>query len=327
MPDYGLEIIEKKIKDKLVNELTRSGLLFRLFSRVKEQSSIDEKFTRKTYSVDGNLMQDLIGFRITTYFNDDLKIVVDMCEKLFEKVELIYDEPNTEVFKPLRKNMICRMPEEEKEIFADIKKTNSQFELIDNTFEIQFRTTLSEGWHEVDHLMRYKCKPDWTELTEESRMLNGIYATLETNDKALKALFDDISYHHYRSKRWEAMLRNKLRLRFNLQNIDEDVIKHLNKNPDLGKQIFKLNREKIIKTYIESTLTFPITFNNWMFFINFFFINDEFIKSRTPSILIDDFELALGSKNEQVPLSHQSATPFQKIKFPNPFKMGRSKLK
>jgi hypothetical protein len=42
---------------------------------------------------------------------------------------------------------------------------------------------------------------DWIDLTEESRMLNGIYATLETNDQALKALFDDISYHHYKAKK------------------------------------------------------------------------------------------------------------------------------
>lgn len=158
MAEYGLEIIEKKIKDKLINELTRTGLLFRLFSRVKEQTSIDEKFTRKGYSLDSSLMQDLIGLRITTYFSDDLRIVVDLCEKLFGKVELVYDEPDTEVFRPLRKNMICRFPKEESGIFTDIKSSNPNFELIDDTFEIQFRTTLSEGWHEVEHLMRYKCK-------------------------------------------------------------------------------------------------------------------------------------------------------------------------
>jgi len=292
MPEYGLEIIEKKLKDKLVNELTRTGLLFRLFSRVKDQNSIEEKFTRKTYSSGGDLMQDLIGFRITTYFSDDLRITVDLCEKLFGKVELVYDEPDTEVFRPLRKNMICRFPKEENGFFTDVKNSNSKFELIDDTFEIQFRTTLSEGWHEVDHLMRYKCKPDWTELTSESRMLNGIYATLETNDQALKGLFDDIAYHHYKSKKWEAMLRNKLRLRFSLQNLDNEIVNYLNENTEIGKRIFKLNRNKIINTYINSTLTFPITFDNWLFFINYYFLKDQFITSKTPSILIDEFNLS-----------------------------------
>lgn len=292
MAEYGLEIIEKRIKDKLVNELTRTGLLFRLFSRVKEQTSIDEKFTRKVYSMSGNLMQDLIGFRITTYFNDDLKIVVDLCEKLFGKEELVYDEPDTEIFKPLRKNMICRFPKEESSIFTDIKHSNSHFKLIDDTFEIQFRTTLSEGWHEVDHLMRYKCKPDWTELTSESRMLNGIYATLETNDLTLKALFEDISYHHYRSKKWEAMLRNKLRLKFALENLDNEMIHYLNKNPELGKRLFKLNRTKIINEYINSSVTFPTTFNNWMYFMNYKFLEDSYLTEKTPEFLLNDFKSA-----------------------------------
>jgi putative GTP pyrophosphokinase len=299
MSEYGLELIEKRLKEKLVNELTRTGLLFRLFSRVKEQTSIDEKFTRKTYSPDTELMQDLVGFRITTYFSDDIKIVVDLCEKIFEKVELVYDEPESEVFKPLRKNMICRMPEFETSFFQEMKPNNPQYELIDNTFEIQFRTTLSEGWHEVDHLMRYKCKPDWEPLTTEGRMLNGIYATLETNDQALKALFDDISYQHYKSKKWEAMLRNKLRLRFLLKGLDAEIINYLNEKPEVGKSIFKLNRNKILKTYIDSTLSFPVTFDNWMFFINHCFIKDEFISSKTQSILKDEFELAFNGQDNK----------------------------
>lgn len=296
MSEYGLEIIEKRLKEKLVNELTRTGLLFRLFSRVKEQTSIDEKFTRKTYSAESELMQDLVGFRITTYFSDDVKIVVDLCEKIFGKVELVYDEPSSEVFKPLRKNMICRMPEYETEVFKEMKPNNPQYALIDNTFEIQFRTTLSEGWHEVDHLMRYKCKPEWETLTTEGRMLNGIYATLETNDQTLKALFDDISYQHYKAKKWEAMLRNKLRLRFLLKGLDTEIIEYLNANPDVGKKIFKLNRNKILKTYIDSTLAFPVNFDNWMYFINHCFLKDEFITTKTQPILKEEFELAFNGQ-------------------------------
>lgn len=292
MSEYGLEIIEKRLKEKLVNELTRTGLLFRIFSRVKEQTSIDEKFTRKNYSSETGLMQDLIGFRITTYFSDDVKIVVDLCEKLFKKVELVYDEPSSEVFKPLRKNMICRMPDNETDIFTELKPNNPQYNLIDNTFEIQFRTTLSEGWHEVDHLMRYKCKHDWEPLTTEGRMLNGIYATLETNDQVLKALFDDISYQHYIAKKWEAMLRNKLRLRFLHIGLDKEVNEYLNSNAEVGKKIFKLNRNKILKTYIDSTLAFPVTFDNWIYFINHCFLKDDFITKKTQTILKDEFELA-----------------------------------
>ncbi len=259
MIDQSLELIERRLKGQLVQELSRTGLLFRLFSRVKEPISIKEKFKRKTYSVDEMKMQDLVGFRITTYFSDDLKIVVDLCQKLFEVVDLEYDTPKAEEFKPLRKNMVCRMPEEQKAIFQELARASKEYELIDNTFEIQFRTTLSEGWHEVDHLMRYKCKQDWEGLTEESRMLNGIYASLETNDQALKGLFDDISYHHYKAKKWEAMLRNKLRLRFNLENLDEGLVCYLNNNQEVGKKLFNketMGMEQIGKITVAIALLF-----------------------------------------------------------------------
>lgn len=292
MTEYGLEIIEKRLKEKLLNELTRTGLLFRLFSRVKEPISIEEKFTRKTYAADKELMQDLVGFRITTYFSDDVKIVVDLCDKIFEKVELVYDEPSSEVFKPLRKNMICRMPKYESTLFKELQPENPKYQLVDDTFEIQFRTTLSEGWHEVDHLMRYKCKADWEALPDEGRMLNGIYATLETNDQALKALFDDIAYQHYKAKKWEALLRNKLRLRFLLKGLDTEIINYLDKSPEVGKEIFKLNRNKVLKTYIDSSLLFPVTFDNWIYFINYCFLKDDFISSKTQTILKDEFESA-----------------------------------
>jgi len=297
MQDYSLEIIEKQLKERLINELTRSGLLFRLFSRVKDKTSILEKFDRKNYSADGDLMQDLFGFRITTYFSDDVKIVVELCQKLFDKVELIYDEPEIDVFKPLRKNMICKLPKDLSTTFEEFKSRNEKFSLIDETFEIQFRTTLSEGWHEVDHLMRYKCKTDWVDLNTESRMLNGIYATLETNDQTLKALFDDISYQHYKAKRWEAMIRNQFRLRFTLQPLDIKIVNYLNTNPQVGKRVFKLNRKKIIDTYINSSLTLPITFNSFVYFVNYCYLKDETIIQLTPPIFLEELELSITEEN------------------------------
>ena len=296
MSEYSLELIEKEIKESLINELTRSGLLFRLFSRVKDQNSINEKFNRKSYFEGGSLMQDLFGFRIITYFSDDVKIVVDLCTKLFKKVELIYDEPELDVFKPLRKNMICMLPNKSYETFNDLKKVNSAYALIDNTFEIQFRTTFSEGWHEVDHLMRYKCKHDWHDLNTESRMLNGIYATLETNDQALKALFEDISYHHFKNKKWEAMFRNKFRLKFQSKPLDQDINEYLNFNNDVGKQIFKLSRNEILDAYINSSLSFPITFNSFLYFINFQYLKDVYITQKTPAIFTEELEIALQKK-------------------------------
>lgn len=293
MSEYSLEIIEKRLKELLTNELTRSGLLFRLHSRIKDRPSIEEKFSRKNYSSKGTLMQDLFGFRIITYFNDDVKVVVQLCDKIFEKIELIYDQPELDVFKPLRKNMICKLPKDLGQTFSDLQKTTTQYEFVDDTFEIQFRTTFSEGWHEVDHLMRYKCKPDWMDLNTESRMLNGIYATLETNDQALNSLFEDISYQHYKKRNWEAMIRNKFRLKFLLKPLDISIVKYLDENDEIGKKIFKLNRSKVLDIYINSTLSFPITFNTYIYFLNYIYIKDEFITNNTPEIFINELKLSL----------------------------------
>ena len=121
----------------------------------------------------------------------------DLFSKKYEVVDTEEAIINTNNFEALRKNMVCRMPPAQVIVFNDfINSLNegSEYRLVDSTFEIQFRTTLSEGWHEVDHVLRYKCKDDWVGSEMESRMLNGIYATLETSDRALKALFDDPSH-------------------------------------------------------------------------------------------------------------------------------------
>lgn len=56
----------------------------------------------------------------------------------------------------------------------DLCQKDSDYALTDATYEIQFRTTLSEGWHEIDHALRYKCKTDWDKHEDEERAFNGI---------------------------------------------------------------------------------------------------------------------------------------------------------
>ena len=302
MNDYGLAIIERNLKSKLNDELIRVGILFRLYSRIKDANSISEKMEKKNYATSGRLMQDIIGFRITTYFVDDVKIVVNLCKAMFETVELVYDKPDTDVFKPLRKNMVCKLPAEEAEMFFETKSVNEYLAYSDTTFEIQFRTTLSEGWHEVDHNLRYKKENDWHELQNESRMLNGIYATLETSDQALKALFEDIAYHHYKKKAWEAMIQNKFRLRFKLEPLKDEIKKVFNSNPSVAKTVFKLGRNKTIETLITLGISMPMTLNNLVYFINYFFLKDENIQEMIPAILIEEFELSEEKLNAKLSL-------------------------
>lgn len=46
--------------------------------------------------------------------------------------------------------MICDLPKDLKNAFDELRaKKMEEYASVDSTFEIQFRTTLSEGWHEV----------------------------------------------------------------------------------------------------------------------------------------------------------------------------------
>lgn len=285
----GLQIIQRHITKRVEEELHRSGLMFRLFSRIKDNNSIHEKMTRKGYRENNRMMQDLIGIRVTTYFSDDVVLLFDHFSNFFEHVESVYDAPKTNEFNPIRRNLVCRMGDEAAETFADLRKLNPDiFNHIDSTFEIQFRTTLSEGWHEVEHIMRYKCSNDWKELEDESRMFNGIYATLETNDYTLKSMFDDIAYLHYKNQRWEAMLRAKFRLKFKLGHLGPELNQILNERPDIARELFKLNRIEIVSALVNSRIKLPISFNNIVYLCNHIYLKQRVIESLAPKIINED---------------------------------------
>ena len=286
----GLELIKNNIEQDIQKQLNRIGILYRLHSRIKTADSITEKNERNHYSTSTKLMQDIIGFRVITYFEDDVKLVADYFSNHYIKDNLQYDEPKVNEFNPLRKNLVCRLNGDNLQIFNEVKSRHEELNFIDATFEIQFRTTLSEGWHEVEHNMRYKCKKEWNELEQESRALNGIYATLETSDYTLRNLFNDISYKQYKAHNYSGMIRNKFRLRFKLQGLSNDLLEIFNTDDNIIKRIFKLDRKDLLYKLVNSELRMPITFNNICFLCNYLYIHDERITQLTPSILLDDFK-------------------------------------
>ena len=303
MSTTGLNIIKRNIHEDISSELDRIGIHCRIHARVKDKDSLEEKIENRGkgyYSEGGKKIQDLIGFRITTYFIEDVKLLWDLFSGKYEKVGESYDEiteENIESFKPMRKNLICKFSEENTQTFDEIKYQDEILNLVENTFEIQFRTTLSEGWHEVDHVLRYKCKEDWTDLLVESRMLNGIYASLETSDQALKGLFDDLAYHHYKNKNWEAMLRTKYRLKFEKRPLSTELCHILDENSTLAKEIFRFERKRIIEKIAYSKLHIPITFDNLVLIINYINLNNDDINANTPAIIMLDFENYLIKEN------------------------------
>lgn len=299
----GLELIKSNIETEIQKQLDRIGILYRLHSRIKTIDSIIEKNSRNGYNTSGKLMQDVIGFRIITYFEDDVRLIADYFCKFFDQDNFQYDEPKDNEFNPLRKNLVCRLHDLNLKDFQGVIEHNDEdLSFLDTTFEIQFRTTLSEGWHEVEHNMRYKCKNEWESLKKESRTLNGIYATLETSDYTLKNLFEDISYKQYKIKDYQGMIRNKFRLRFLLDDLSEDLKNILSKDEKIAKGIFKIDRKDLLGKLMDSKLRFPITFNNICFFCNFLYLQNEDIAKITPSILIDDFNYYFPNTGKVMPI-------------------------
>ena len=62
-------------------------------------------------------------------------------------------------------------------------------------------------------------------------------------------------------------------------------------NLEIGKVLFKLNRDKVIDCFVNSALSFPMSFNSLIYFINYFFIRNDKIKALTPEVLLNEFEL------------------------------------
>lgn len=166
-------------------------------------------------------------------------------------------------------------------------ETSSLFdqELIDSTFEVQFRTILSEGWHEVEHDLRYKCKKDWESESNLSRQLNGQLAVLETSDWAMLKIFDELSYKKYKDKEWNSFLRNILRIRFDDMELSESIVDVFNKDATLSRELLRAERVKLIQPLINLTSKVPLKMDNVIFILNRNFLkNAEIIALESESM-------------------------------------------
>ncbi|USA54628.1 hypothetical protein NDN13_05390 [Acinetobacter sp. C32I] len=260
------------LTQQIEGEFNKIGLLYRLFGRVKSPNSLQSKLDLKPgkYQPDdgGKKIQDVIGLRITLYFTDDIDITIEILKKIFkwDQDSSNIDDYSQSTFDATKCNLIFGLPQE----LCTSKYLDNEG-LCDNTFEIQIRTVFSEGWHEVEHDLRYKHKEDWNDFNESYRTLNGFLASLETIDWGILQLLSDLTWKHYKNKNWEAMLRNKMRVRITnpTENLDSKIIDILNADPaGIGKQIFRSNRKKILHFIFEHKLQIPLTLNNLIYIIN-----------------------------------------------------------
>ncbi len=219
--------IEQQLRNYINTKLKRAGLLFRIYSRIKDENSVLEKIKHRQYESNNDLLQDLIGIKISTYFGDDIFVLSDYFNSHFEVLDYEEDDPIKNRFRPVRLNIVCGLPNNLAKQFNQLKKEYpNEMKYMDSTFEIQIRTLLADSWHQIDHEMRYKCKDEWKDYEARSELLDEIHANLGNNDKSLHGLFDDLSIQHYRNKSWMGMLRNKYRLHFYSQTFIPRIIRN-----------------------------------------------------------------------------------------------------
>lgn len=299
--EFKMNVLSRIVED-IQNSLDKIGLLYRIYYRSKTEISIQKKIKKAENKNDpyndAKKMQDFFGIRIVLYFSDDVKIVHQVLSSIFierkedSETHDLQGDSFKDTFKPVRYNVIYEIPPKYGFSLSSAIENDDLRKIIDSTFEVQIRTTLSEGWYEVEHDLRYKNKDDWEHHDEEWRQLNGVLASLETNDWAMIRIFDSLAYKHYRAKCWKAMLNLKLRIRVNSQSeLSSKIIDLFNQDNSLGKKIFKSNREKMLMKMSEYGFYYPLTLDNIVFFLNLIDDSpDERLLAITPDLMKEEMK-------------------------------------
>ncbi len=269
-----------ELEDAIVQDLNKLGIFYRCFSRVKSPQSLKKKIESNPgkYSETGKKIQDLLGIRLTLYFDDDSHILQNILSNRFTIDSESIDRHDGNTFGPTRQNVVYRLPES----FAPKYSTISEHPLLDATFEVQFRTVYSEGWHEVEHDLRYKCKQDWISHGDMDRCLNSIVASLENCDWMMLKIFDELSWRHYKDQNWEPMLRTKLRLRIENNPISQFLLETLNNDPSFAKELFRINRKRFLQKLHKCNQNMPLTLDFLIYVANAFFLKNGSVSESLP---------------------------------------------
>ncbi|WP_440778929.1 hypothetical protein [Pseudomonas syringae] len=278
---YVAETLRRQIESRIFS----LGLLARVFARGKDQRSLKRKIdaTPGKYKLGGKLIQDSVGVRVVLYFPDDVDIVEEVLKSsfLYMAKDSSIDKVDEDTFSVIRRNLVFRVPEEHAGELS--RKSCSEFP-VDTTFEVQIRTVLSEGWHEVEHDLRYKCQEHWNDHSDMNRALNGVMATLETSEWSMVKIFEEMAFRHYKSKNWTGMIHSRLRMRA-APLLDSSLCALLDQENGVAKQLFRIDRSLVISTIQKYKLRLPITLDNIFFLWNHIKIQDADVELLAPSFV------------------------------------------
>ena len=274
-------IVEQDLKRIISDRLEQCGLYYRVFSRIKTASSMAHKFEMKDYGEGNRKLQDLIGVRVNLYFDDDVDICKKIMENTFDLIDWSTSEISDEEFKPTKLNGVCRLPE-----YLRSEISPETWEMyIDDTFEIQIKTMFFEGWHEIEHDMRYKGEELWKNYNGFSRYFNSILATLELCDKSMVTLFEDLGHSLYKSGRWSDMIKSHFRLKLGEGVLYPEVEQVLNEDVEqqvenLAKRIYKTSKQTLVDQLLRRSRKIPINVNTIIALLN----DSQFHDSRLTAI-------------------------------------------
>jgi ppGpp synthetase/RelA/SpoT-type nucleotidyltranferase len=266
-------IVEVELRHLVEERLKQCGIYYRIFSRVKTAESLERKFQIKEYN-ENKKIQDLVGVRVDLYFEDDLRICKNILENLFSLVGWSETEQKDEEFKPMKINGVFRLPEYLK---AQISPETWNM-CIDDTVEIQLKTVFFEGWHEIEHDMKYKGGDLWSGRGSVSRYFNSILATLELCDKSLVSLFENLGHDLYKEGNWAGMIKAHYRLRMKDKPIYpeiEEILDQDHSENNIGKLLYKTQRQVLIDELLAQPRTVPINANTIIALVNRAVIHDE----------------------------------------------------
>lgn len=304
------EVVLSDLLSILEEKLKRAGFYYRLAYRIKSVDSIIDKLILKDYKRAGSenadkKMQDLVGIRILLYFEDDVNICKNLLDSLFAEPGVWETTENNEYeFKAMKINGIFKLP-------GYLSKTivNPMLsDYIDDTFEIQIRTNFLEGWHEIEHDLRYKGAAFGIGNEGLARKMNSVLATLELCDDCLVKLLEDLGHQHYKSHKWNDMIICHYRLKLDSEPIHPEVAKLFDENTELAKQFFKFDRAKAIRTLWDDTTDKgeALTITNIIKIVNQLGPNDEKLKN-----VLDEIEKS--RTNEDISNKRKRFEPFKKF--------------
>ena len=275
--------VKMSLLNTLVTKLNNAGIYFNSTSRIKSESSLLHKLETGKYSMQegGRKIQDIIGIRINLFYLEDM----DICEKILEETFLLDNWSKTKneenKFEAQKCNGVFRIPSKYlRNIPASV--WNKPF---DQTFEVQLRTVLFEGWHEIEHEMRYKYKLGsnsketdlWTGHEDLSRVMNSIIANLELCDWSIMQIFNSIHDSQYKEKNWENAIRSKYRLRITQDPLKPELREYLDNNPDIVAQFHDVSKRELVEILLNKKYHKELTPDRVIYLINKEIVHNEYI--------------------------------------------------